>query len=176
MNSVANGKIRERTPFHDVYIQPGVRRQRHRARRGVLRLEPGAAAAARLRDAARLLGPRVRRRCRIGRRSTARARRPAMTLGCAQIRHDRRRRRAVRLDGRPGSPTGSIVGWFQGRMEWGARALGNRSILADPRRADMREIINTQDQVPREVPPVRAVGAAKTRRPTTSRARCPTRS
>ena len=39
---------------------------------------------------------------------------------------------------------GQIVGWFQGRMEWGARALGNRSILADPRRADMREIINTK--------------------------------
>jgi carbamoyltransferase len=39
---------------------------------------------------------------------------------------------------------GKIVGWFQGRMEWGARALGNRSILADPRRPDMREIINTK--------------------------------
>ena len=36
------------------------------------------------------------------------------------------------------------LGWFQGRMEWGARALGNRSILADPRRSDMREIINTK--------------------------------
>ena len=39
---------------------------------------------------------------------------------------------------------GKVVGWFQGRMEWGARALGNRSILADPRRADMRDIINTK--------------------------------
>jgi carbamoyltransferase len=39
---------------------------------------------------------------------------------------------------------GRIVGWFQGRMEWGARALGNRSIIADPRRADMREIINVK--------------------------------
>src|SRR5438093_4008778 len=39
---------------------------------------------------------------------------------------------------------GRVVGWFQGRMEWGARALGNRSILADPRRADMRDIINTR--------------------------------
>jgi carbamoyltransferase len=39
---------------------------------------------------------------------------------------------------------GRIVGWYQGAMEWGARALGNRSILADPRRADMREIINTR--------------------------------
>jgi carbamoyltransferase len=37
---------------------------------------------------------------------------------------------------------GAVVGWFQGRMEWGARALGHRSILADPRRRDMRDIIN----------------------------------
>jgi carbamoyltransferase len=37
---------------------------------------------------------------------------------------------------------GKVVGWFQGRMEWGPRALGNRSILADPRRADMKELLN----------------------------------
>lgn len=37
---------------------------------------------------------------------------------------------------------GKIVGWYQGRMEFGARALGNRSLLADPRRTDARDIIN----------------------------------
>jgi carbamoyltransferase len=37
---------------------------------------------------------------------------------------------------------GKVVGWFQGRMEWGPRALGNRSILADPRRPDMKDILN----------------------------------
>ena len=37
---------------------------------------------------------------------------------------------------------GLVIGWFQGRMEWGPRALGNRSILGDPRRADMKEILN----------------------------------
>lgn len=37
---------------------------------------------------------------------------------------------------------GKIVGWFQGQMEFGPRALGNRSLVADPRRADMRDIIN----------------------------------
>ncbi|MBI3315573.1 MAG: carbamoyltransferase [Candidatus Omnitrophica bacterium] len=37
---------------------------------------------------------------------------------------------------------GKIIGWFQGRMEWGPRALGNRSVLADPRRADMKAILN----------------------------------
>jgi carbamoyltransferase len=37
---------------------------------------------------------------------------------------------------------GAVVGWFQGRVEWGPRALGNRSILADPRRADMKDLLN----------------------------------
>ena len=37
---------------------------------------------------------------------------------------------------------GKIVGWFQGRFEIGPRALGNRSILADPRRAEMKDILN----------------------------------
>jgi len=39
---------------------------------------------------------------------------------------------------------GKVVGWFQGRMEWGPRALGNRSILGDPRRADMKDILNAR--------------------------------
>jgi carbamoyltransferase len=39
---------------------------------------------------------------------------------------------------------GDVLGWFQGRMEWGPRALGNRSILADPRREDMKDILNAR--------------------------------
>ncbi len=37
---------------------------------------------------------------------------------------------------------GNVVGWYQGKMEWGPRALGCRSILADPRRAEMKDILN----------------------------------
>src|SRR6185503_12072823 len=37
---------------------------------------------------------------------------------------------------------GLVIGWFQGRLEWGPRALGNRSIVCDPRRADMKDILN----------------------------------
>jgi carbamoyltransferase len=37
---------------------------------------------------------------------------------------------------------GQVIGWFQGRMEWGPRALGNRSIVCDPRRADMKDVLN----------------------------------
>ena len=39
---------------------------------------------------------------------------------------------------------GNIVGWFQGRMEFGPRALGNRSIVVDPRRAEMKDILNAR--------------------------------
>ena len=37
---------------------------------------------------------------------------------------------------------GNIVGWYQGKMEWGPRALGSRSILADPRKVEMKDILN----------------------------------
>ena len=39
---------------------------------------------------------------------------------------------------------GDVVGWFQGRMEFGPRALGNRSIVADPRRPDMKDVLNSR--------------------------------
>ena len=40
--------------------------------------------------------------------------------------------------------TGQVVGWSQGRFEWGPRALGHRSILADPRRPEMRDLVNVK--------------------------------
>lgn len=40
--------------------------------------------------------------------------------------------------------SGKVIGWFQGRAEWGPRALGNRSILADPRKSGMKDIVNTK--------------------------------
>ena len=39
---------------------------------------------------------------------------------------------------------GEVVGWFQGRSEWGPRALGNRSIVVDPRRAEMKDVLNSR--------------------------------
>jgi carbamoyltransferase len=39
---------------------------------------------------------------------------------------------------------GKVIGWFQGRMEWGPRALGNRSIVVDPRRAEMKDVLNAR--------------------------------
>jgi carbamoyltransferase len=145
MNSVANGKIREATGFREVFIQPAA------ADNGT---SLGAAFYAWHEEA--------------GRSSTARARRFVMEHGYWGPSFDDAAIEAA-LDGQTGAiqqngcsrrawideadldawtarqiADGRIVGWFQGRMEWGARALGNRSILADPRRADMRDIINTR--------------------------------
>ena len=48
---------------------------------------------------------------------------------------------------------GKVVGWFRGRMEFGPRALGNRSILADPRSAEMREVVNQRVKLREEFRP-----------------------
>jgi carbamoyltransferase len=53
-----------------------------------------------------------------------------------------RRSKAPARDAADLIANGKIVAWFQGRMEFGPRALGNRSLLADPRRSDMRTILN----------------------------------
>jgi carbamoyltransferase len=140
MNSVANGKIRERTPFRDVYIQPASG-------------DNGTALGAAYWVWHQVLGhPRdfVMRHGYWGPsfdtgsiRTAIEARQGDLdALGChVQVFDDEETLcdwTAARI------ADGLVVGWFQGRMEWGARALGNRSILADPRRADMREIINTK--------------------------------
>ena len=57
------------------------------------------------------------------------------------IRRERDERELCRLTAEQ-IARGNVVGWFQGRMEWGPRALGNRSIVCDPRRADMKDILN----------------------------------
>jgi carbamoyltransferase len=140
MNSVFNGKIREQTPFQEVYVQPAA-------------ADNGTALGAALYVWHQLLGrPRgfVMDHAfwgpAFGRdevRLAVRARSADLDrLGC-QMREladeeERCRWTAERI------AEGNIVGWFQGRMEWGARALGNRSIVADPRRADMRDIINAK--------------------------------
>ncbi len=138
MNSVANGKIREHTPFEEVYVQPAA-------------ADNGTALGAAFFVWHQLLGrPRdfVMDHGSWGPAFGSAAVRGAIAERRAEIEEQGMRIEelgdddelcrftAERLD------EGRIVGWFQGRMEWGARALGNRSILADPRRGDMREILN----------------------------------
>jgi carbamoyltransferase len=140
MNSVANGKIRDNTPFEEIYVQPASgdngtalgaaywvwNQVLNEPRKFVMHHgywgpsfnndETGAALAARA-DAMKASGCQVR------------------TFDDTAALCDWTAEQIAQ---------GLVIGWFQGRMEWGSRALGNRSILADPRRADMREIINTK--------------------------------
>lgn len=140
MNSVANGKIRERTPFTDVYIQPAS-------------ADNGTALGAAYWVWNQVLGQPRRFVMDHGywgpafdeesiRAALAARAADIDKAGCTAQAFDRREALCAFVADRIAA--GDVVGWFQGRMEWGARALGNRSILADPRRADMREIINTK--------------------------------
>ena len=140
MNSVMNGKIRALTPFKEVFVQPAS-------------ADNGTALGAAFHVWHQLLGrPRrfVMEHAYWGPEfgdaaieTALRARSAELAaIGC-RVQHigdeeELCRWAAERI------AAGQVVGWFQGRMEWGARALGNRSIVADPRRADMRDIINTR--------------------------------
>jgi carbamoyltransferase len=140
MNSVLNGKIRERTPFEEVYIQPAA---------GDNGTALGAAFYVQhqvLEQPRKFVMQHAYWGPEFGDRGIAqelRAKAEALSrVGCKvrkiEAEAELCRWTAERI------AEGKIVGWFQGRMEWGARALGNRSILADPRQPDMREIINTK--------------------------------
>jgi len=137
MNSVANGKIRRVTPFRRVYVQAAAG-------------DAGGAIGAAYTVWHKLGGAR----CFImdhaywgpsfenpGIANLIEMRRPDL-VGCLvntvedNIELCRRTAKAV--------ADGKVVGWFQGRMEWGPRALGDRSILCDPRRRDIRDILNTK--------------------------------
>ncbi|MFO7301368.1 MAG: carbamoyltransferase C-terminal domain-containing protein [Acidobacteriota bacterium] len=140
MNSVANGRIRAATPFDEVFVQPAA-------------ADNGTALGAAFFVEHQVLGrPRsfvMEHACwgpafddeAIA--SAIEARQADIRAGQCDVRRFETRRElnewtAARI------AEGLVIGWFQGRMEWGARALGNRSILADPRRADMRDIINSK--------------------------------
>jgi carbamoyltransferase len=130
MNSVANGKVTRETPFENVYVPAGA-------------ADNGTSFGAAYYVWNRVLGrPRsfVQDHAYWGCESSAddcAAAVRAAGLPCDSLPESELLDRTVEL-----LIAGKVVGWFQSRMEFGARALGNRSLLADPRRADMRDIIN----------------------------------
>ena len=118
----------------------GCRRCRWRHRRGGDRLaQPWGKAP--IRHGPRLLGTGVRSgRDRERHQRNTRMRSDAPAVPSTEITEEEelcRRTASAIADGK-------VVGWFQGRMEWGPRALGNRSILCDPRRSDMKAILNAK--------------------------------
>jgi carbamoyltransferase len=137
MNSVANGKVRRATPFHRVYVQSAAG-------------DAGGAIGA----AFSVWHGQGGGRCFVMDHASwgpefdtpemaavLHAKHAALDeAGCTleEIYDEGElcRRTAAAIEG------GAVVGWFQGRMEWGPRALGNRSILCDPRRVDIKALLN----------------------------------
>ncbi len=130
LNCVANGMLFDRTPFTDVYVQPAAH-------------DAGTSIGAALHVWHELLGkPRgfVMRHVQYGPEYTdAEIERELNARGIEGARCDQSR--LIDETARD-LADGRIVGWFQGRMEFGPRALGGRSILADPRRRDMKDTLN----------------------------------
>ena len=134
-NCVANGKIFESTPFEQVYVQPAA---------GDAGLAVGAAYYV---WNQKLGKPRsfVMDHAYWGPGFSAAEMRAAMEAsGIAREGYNVAKLPVQELTQRAAATIadGKILGWFQGRAEWGPRALGNRSIVADPRRADMKDILN----------------------------------
>ncbi len=138
MNSVANGKIREETPFREIYVQPASG-DNGTALGAALAAWHETGGARRTVMAHGYWGPAFTDSA-IDAALQARAAELATRATCARLDDEG----ALCEWAASAISEGLVLGWFQGRMEWGARALGNRSILADPRRADMRDIINSR--------------------------------
>jgi carbamoyltransferase len=132
LNCVANGMIFGRSDFRDVYVQPAAH-------------DAGTSIGAALYVQHQIL---KQSRCFVMRHvyygaeySDTEIQRDLDAAGCTfhKLTGDELvSRTAAQI------ADGKIVGWFQGRMEFGPRALGNRSILADPRRKDMKDILNSR--------------------------------
>jgi carbamoyltransferase len=139
MNSVANGKIRRQTPFRRVYVQSAAGDAGGAIGAAYVVWHRLGGARSFVMDHA-FWGPEFSLD-EIG-RLLAERRAEIAQSGCVveEIPDEEdlcRRAAAVIADG-------AVLGWFQGRLEWGPRALGNRSILCDPRRADMKAILNAK--------------------------------
>jgi carbamoyltransferase len=132
LNCVANGMIFDRTPFQDVFIQPAAN-------------DGGTSIGAALHVWHEVLNqPRafVMNHAYYGPEYSDGE--IEQELRACGVRYDRVDERELIDCTARQIAAGRIVGWFQGRMEFGPRALGARSILADPRRREMKDILNAR--------------------------------
>jgi carbamoyltransferase len=144
MNSLANGKLFDRTDLQDVYIQAAAG-------------DAGTSLGAALWVHHAVLGaPRdgfVMEHCSWGPTYSEAEIRKAIAAGLPESGGRDGAYGDIRVETVPDEDRlaadtaealarGEVVGWYQGRSEWGPRALGNRSILADPRRTDMKDLLN----------------------------------
>jgi len=133
LNSVANARILRETPFERLYIQPSAG-------------DGGGALGAALYGYHAVLGkPRnfVMEHAYWGEEHSPEAVQKFLENAGIRYRHFQDEDKLItyvvdRLQ------SGKVIGWSQGRFEWGPRALGSRSILADPRRTDMKDIVNVK--------------------------------
>jgi carbamoyltransferase len=138
MNSVANGRVRERTPFRHLYVQPAAGDAGGALGAAIAVWHANDTGAERFPMDHAYWGPEFDEAtvdAEIADRGDE-----LRTSGCTVSRvADEEELCEMTANA---ISRGLVVGWFQGRMEWGPRALGNRSILCDPRRVDMKEILN----------------------------------
>jgi len=132
LNCVANGMIFDRSAFKDVYVQPAA----HDAGTSI-----GAALYVQHQVLKKPRSFEMRHVYYGPEYSDQEILRELDAAGCAyhKVTEDQLIRRTA-----DAIAEGNVLGWFQGRMEFGPRALGNRSILADPRRKDMKDILNNR--------------------------------
>jgi carbamoyltransferase len=132
LNSVANGKLFDRTPFCATWIQPAAG-------------DEGLAIGAALHTYHSVLRqPRsyVMKNSYLGPEFSAE--RIESALNQAGLRYESLERELMLVAVAEQVSRGNVVGWFQGRMEWGPRALGNRSIIAHPGLANMKDTLNAR--------------------------------
>jgi carbamoyltransferase len=133
LNSVANGRILRETPIEELFIQPSAG-------------DGGGAIGAALYAYHTVLGkPRqfVMEHAYWGQEHSASE--TEAFLKQKGIPYERLEQEEKLIDRIVDNlQRGKVIGWSQGKFEWGPRALGNRSILADPRRAEMKDIVNVK--------------------------------
>jgi carbamoyltransferase len=132
LNSVANGMIFGSTPFRATEIQPAAG-------------DDGLALGSALYVSRSVLGERERWRMNdafLGTDYSEAEMRAA--LDERNVGYQRLERERLLAETADEIAAGQVVGWFQGRMEWGPRALGNRSILAHPGLPNMKEVLNAR--------------------------------